>query len=245
MGDEGRTWTLRERLAGRVERWRRESERTRVRAWRRKLPAVDRVEVLSVHIPKTAGGTFGATLAKVYEDELAKDYGKYGEQPKTLEGVRVVHGHFPVMKYLPGCPDAKVIVWFRNPVDRIASYYHYWRRRTDTHGNPNHEKMLREGMSLVEFAEMDSVRFEVPRLYLRGFDLASAWFVGMTEHYEQDFLALKTTLGWPKVRVAPKNVAPSPAALSPEVRKKLEVLLEEEFALYRRAMEMRKSRPGA
>lgn len=89
------------------------------------------VELISVHVPKTAGTTFSTVLNQVYgEENIYLDYmgtrpGKYGLSKLPPE-IRVVHGHFLPFKYDHLYPQAKKIIWVRNPIYLVISLYFYW-----------------------------------------------------------------------------------------------------------------------
>ena len=217
-------------------------EQPRIRRWREGPGAASEGLILSVHVPKTAGSTFRFLLERLYGPGLALDYGVYGDPVGSLDGVRVIHGHFPVRRYLERYPGARVVTWLRDPVDRIASYYGYWLRNPDTEGNPNHRRMLDEKMSIVEFAEMEAIRDEVATVYFEAFDFADAWFVGLTEHFDEDLADLSRLLGWPSLTAPPRNVAPNPYPVAPEERRALERILAGEIALHRWALEVRARR---
>ena len=59
------------------------------------------VEIISIHIPKTAGKTFQKILQEIYADKLDPRHGRKHFFPKkilrnrlqTAPGITVVHGH--------------------------------------------------------------------------------------------------------------------------------------------------------
>ena len=108
--------------------------------------------LISCHIPKTAGIGFATALGEVFGDRFLWDEScatvieamnrdnrvplnsvpvrwldQY-ERP-NLRGLRCVHGHFPLRKYLPLAFDlANVfVVWLREPLERQISQYYYWK----------------------------------------------------------------------------------------------------------------------
>lgn len=106
--------------------------------------------ILFVHIPKTAGTSFRIGLEQVFgPHRLLLDYGPTA--PETDEAVRrlycqkpfrpaivsgiasekqsaVICGHFPVSRYLKIFPEATVISFVREPLQRCYSEYLQFRR---------------------------------------------------------------------------------------------------------------------
>ena len=190
------------------------------------------LQLISVHIPKTAGSTFRTLLGRVYGARLALDYdGKVD----GLDSAEVVHGHFPATKYLKQFPDAKIITWLRHPVERVISYYYYW-LRVERHGNPNHDYFLDNKLSLLEFARFPSLRNEIMS-YFQGVDPERFFFVGIVERYESDVRKLAALLDWPEIPAVRENVTLDKPDVSLELREEIARLHGEEMALYRRFSE--------
>nr|MDJ0681015.1 hypothetical protein [Xenococcaceae cyanobacterium MO_167.B52] len=74
------------------------------------------VEILSVHIPKTAGTAFWRVLTQVYNaDDIYHDMGAKSCEPTDsfLQKITVIHTHYSLKKYQGYFPNAKKIVWLR------------------------------------------------------------------------------------------------------------------------------------
>ncbi|MEG3889934.1 sulfotransferase family 2 domain-containing protein [Microcoleus sp. Z1_A1] len=95
------------------------------------------IEIISVHVHKTAGGTFGRALKQVYgELQVFSDY-----QGENLESslaklfvqpqVKVIHGHFAARKYKGYFSSAKRIIWLRNPIIQFISGYFFWKSQPE------------------------------------------------------------------------------------------------------------------
>ncbi len=174
------------------------------------------VELLSLHVPKAAGTSFRGVLQAVYgENAVWSDYGQYVEDPELLfrkdpdlarrialdrlhglDGrVRVIHGHFPLGKYGLLPPGVKRITWLRHPLARLASHYYFW-LTTDRHGNPVHDQLLDQNLSLIQFARLPAMRdFMLGNLF-QGADLVDLDFIGMQEYYDEDLADLALLMGW-------------------------------------------------
>jgi hypothetical protein len=191
------------------------------------------IDVISVHIPKTAGTSFrralehayppGAVLSD-YQDHLDDPLHPFHTDPPAWEAtaaafvhgiappIRVVHGHFSAVKYHRAFPAARWITWLRHPVARLASHYYFW-KTFPIAAAPHHPLLppIQQGrMSLAEFAEVPVVRDLARQHYLRGLDLSDFAFVGLQEHYAADLAALGKLFGWRAAPVATENRNPEP-----------------------------------
>jgi hypothetical protein len=167
--------------------------------------------LVSLHLPKTAGTSFAAALAAAFPERF---HAEYVDQPmqypawrRRLRAVRLgvagdvardagidcVHGHFLALKYRLGARGRplRFITWLREPVERLASHYHFWRRDYDGQdpSQPLRNRMLAEDWSFERFALGPEMR-NVYRQYLWGVDPRSFAFIGITEHYEAHLGAL-------------------------------------------------------
>jgi hypothetical protein len=146
------------------------------------------LELISVHIPKTAGTSFAKVLKRHYAHQILFFYRRYlpnvdfmeklEENPET----RALRGHFPLRLFKEEYPDAKTVIWFRHPVERIISYYYYW-LSIEPPGNPNHDSFLTKNQSIVDLAKILSS--EVPS-YLEGYSVRKLDFIGVVEHFKED-----------------------------------------------------------
>lgn len=163
------------------------------------------MELISVHIPKTAGTSFRAVLEAEYGDDLAPVYGDIGVDGRAH---RAVHGHFSPSQFWSAGRGAKLVMWLRDPAERIASYYDFW-RTAEPHGNPNHDEFLASDMTLAEFAAWPPIRDEFAQKYVEDLSPADVDFVGISERYAADLSRLAALLGWRTGGVAERtNVTP-------------------------------------
>ena len=169
--------------------------------------------------------------------------------------IHALHGHFPVSLFAGRYPAAKTVVWLRNPVDRIISYYGFWTRLAP-HGNPEHDRFLLDKPSLPEFAR--ARRSEVLD-YLDGKDITDFDFVGVVEHFEEDVRRFE---GWlhsnlkgaapglvfqfwdsiigQKRRVPQTNTSQKRLDVSDEMRSRIASVVEDEIKVYLKALDCRR-----
>jgi hypothetical protein len=160
---------------------------------------------LFVHLPKTAGTSFRVAIENLFGAErVAYDYTPEARETndfvvehyyerKDLEELRahlmsmravILGGHFAYRRYASILPPSRVITFLREPVARVVSEYHHFRRT----------KGLRD--SLLEFASREMRRNLQSRM-LQGAELEAMAFVGITEEYEQSLHRLCDRLNWP------------------------------------------------
>ena len=104
------------------------------------------------------------------------------------DGIQCIHGHFLPLKYRwQGRQQSRqFVIWLRDPIERLASHYHYWRRNyRPEQAGPLRIRMVEEDWSLERFCfcrEMRNLYSE----FLWGFPYGRFDFVGIVENYESD-----------------------------------------------------------
>lgn len=197
------------------------------------LEITDVVQILliSVHLPKTAGSSFRASLKLHFGDSMALDY---ADRPLNhpplirnaiaLKGsiqalrsnhsndasIACVHGHFMPVKYrwLRTPERKKFAVWLRDPIERLASHYCYWLKdyNSETAGSLR-VRVVEEAWSLERFCFSK----EMQNLYCKffwGFPISRFNFVGITENYESDLSYFSTSVLGSPLSVEVSNVNP-------------------------------------
>ncbi|MEM7142844.1 MAG: hypothetical protein AAF548_17605 [Actinomycetota bacterium] len=159
----------------------------------------------------------------------------YGDIGVDGRAYRAVHGHFSPSQFWSAGRNAALIMWLRDPAERIASYYDFW-RSSAPHGNPNHDEFLASEMSLVEFAAWEPIRSEFEQKYADGLSPDAFDFLGVTERYDADLPRLADLLGWRTAGAASRvNVTPGERAeLDPATRAEIESHHGVELDWYRR-----------
>lgn len=217
----------------------------------------NRLELISLHIPKTAGTSFRNTLCEVYgtdevvrlDIELESGVTKIREQIYTSRQLpsetKVIHGHFSLNlleNRFSLDPDIPRITWLRDPVARVISNYYYLSKRLaeeleeEKKGLNILRKMQR---SLEEYARFEPNRNRMSK-FLAGKELEDFFFVGIVEHYEADLQTLSKRLAWEKQPVfhynATGNGKPN---VSEDVQELIGSLNQEDVAIYKRAIQLR------
>lgn len=206
------------------------------------------VDIISIHIGKTAGTAFRRVLSQVLgQENVLWDYAPYPYQPPAplADNIRAIHGHIPARKYIEHFPDAKWIVWLRHPVFRLISEYFFAQIYKDTH-NPLHVELVEKKLGLLEFAEQPSAQ-NIQSRQVKGKALSEFYFVGVQEFYAEDLAELKENIGWPEFEVTAENTNPHPSyyqdlqeiVSEPSLTKQLAVWNQEDMELYQEALNLR------
>lgn len=224
--------------------------------------------LVSLHLPKTAGTSFAAALAGGFAGGYRTDYADLPmQQPRWarrrqalagarrlragggLRGVRCVHGHFLALKYrlaLAG-GGARFVTWLRDPVERLASHYQFWRRdyAGDDPAQPLRNRVVAEDWTFERFALGRELR-DVYAEYLWGVPLSRFEFVGITERYDEDLEAFaRRYLDGGATGVTVAHALANPARgdgryrIDPGLRRRIEAHHARDVALYRQALARR------
>lgn len=217
-------------------------------------PKESKIEIISVHVPKTAGTTFRKALVNAYGKEgVLWDYNKEKVEKILLEvnpkKIQAIHGHFKVQKYEDRFPEAKRIIWIRDPLKRlISNYWHLVTYFQKTKIIVN--EMELEKQKLLNYAKKPRIRNFMSRHFKKR-KLKDFWFVGITEFFEEDLTEIQTLLGWAELKIIKTNKHKYPtryrafvkAVLSDsEMLEQLTFLNRKDIKLYEKALKMRQKR---
>lgn len=220
------------------------------------------VELISVHIPKTAGTSFFSTLQNVYgedavqrvdirpgdEKSLAKRAAAR-ENPKVLsDSIKVLHGHFTyhdVKEFYGLEGDIPVITWIRDPAERLISDYYYLSkvlRSMIPQDHKNAKLINRMEKSLIEFARSDKNRNRITT-FLSGVALKDFDFVGIKEKLEEDIEDLAYLLEWDKYEIFHHNInSPHKKEVDKALKEEIAELNRDDVDLYEEALRLRQER---
>jgi hypothetical protein len=221
--------------------------------------------MVSVHLPKTAGTSFRATLEENFGTRLKKDYedlplhkGNYERNLASIEAatksyminlddVACIHGHFLPVKYLLLRDRAAMIfvTWMRHPVDRVVSHYEFWKREyNESTAGPLHRKVVVEGWSLRDFCLSEEIRNLYDK-FLWAFPIEYFNFIGIVEFYEIDHAYFVKNYLNVNTAAERRNAAPSRnhlAELDSGFRREIEAFHGADIKLYNTALAIRDKR---
>ena len=210
------------------------------------------IELISVHIPKTAGTAFRHVLTDIYGlNGVLGDYPPdciHSPEKSISKEIKVIHGHFEPSKYRGYFPTAKRIVWLRHPLFRLISEY-FFAKTIEDRNNVIHAQLLDGNLSILEFARIEQMKNFLSQK-IKGMQLAQFDFVGIQEFYIQDLIDLKNMMGWRNFQPIVKN-----DNRYPQYQKCLQEILNdatlvnalaklnrEDLELYREALQIRAKR---
>ncbi|HWB61036.1 MAG TPA: sulfotransferase domain-containing protein [Chthoniobacteraceae bacterium] len=221
--------------------------------------------IISVHLPKTAGTSFQATLEAHFGETLLKDYAdlpintppeernraalenSVKNAMRDFAGIECIHGHFLPLKYVTVSArlDARFVAWMREPVDRVVSHYHFWRNFHDpSSAGRLHNQVVAEDWSLERFCLGPEVR-NIYSQFLWGFPLSNFDFIGITEYYAEDLdWFARRYLGGPAVAASLNRAKPGAkvAEIDGALRRKIEEHHAEDVGLYQSGLARRAAR---
>jgi len=226
-----------------------------LRSRRKETP---KIELVSIHVPKTAGTSFYKTLREVYgagvtiafrRGNLARAINRFGSLENSLTGEKkVLHGHLYYAEVAPILQhhEANLIAWVRNPVDRVISNYRFFKAGLEApyRNLKNYElNKHRKNESLETYVKKEENR-NVMAKFLSGTDVDELFFVGVQEHYAEDLARLGNRLGWPAVEAVHLNKYTAKEQGGndddPATRRMIAELNQDDVALYEKALKRRK-----
>ncbi|MEL6973549.1 MAG: sulfotransferase family 2 domain-containing protein [Bacteroidota bacterium] len=176
------------------------------------------MNIISIHIPKTAGTSFYHILSQVYGDRLSlslkrrdikelKQGGKWGTSPSPTS-YDVLHGHFRYDEIIGRITaETKLICWLRDPLQRLISNYHFFKMLCVTpQRNPANyaRRKHRANEALETYAarpgNQNRICEFIGETNLHHFD-----FVGQVETFTKDIQRLSKLLSWPEVYIPYHN----------------------------------------
>ncbi|MCF8238484.1 MAG: sulfotransferase family 2 domain-containing protein [Saprospiraceae bacterium] len=213
-----------------------------------------RLELISIHIPKTAGTSFYAILQDIYgkshsievkREQARANAGKF--QRFLLPEHLVLHGHFHFeeVRNLFDPSRVRLVTWLREPVNRVISNYYFFNRKVNE--DPNHSEWHRRDEPLEVYAHYEENRNRMTK-FLDGIALEDLFFFGIQEHFEEDVALLRKKMGWPDVQIRSENTNQAYQSQFPPVSADLKEQIRawnvSDVQLYERALELRRMEDG-
>ena len=172
------------------------------------------VKLLSYHLPKTAGTSLYLALEEAYGlPHVKRIYDPKDHEPLTAgkpfwvnKTTHVLHGHFrPHPNHIFQFPNAKRIIWVRDPITRCWSLLRHWLRLQ--HGKRYErfkEKYIHTGKetpeALFDFLVHDEEFSDIRLMYqsfMKNVQGNHFDFVGQAEHFNAELERLSTLLQKP------------------------------------------------
>lgn len=224
--------------------------------FRRSDKSKTELELISIHIPKTAGTSFRNILKEVYgsKNVVRLDIPNNVElnskefKDKSLDpDIKVIHGHFSYKRLTKAFEIPKeipVITWLRDPAIRVISNYYYLdmilRKELDEE-RKGLNILLKMEKSLLEYASTKVNRNRIWK-FMKGIDLEELFFIGLTEHYNEDLEHLGQLLGWKKYKIYKHNPTADKPEVDQETIERIKELNSEDYKIYNRALQLREER---
>jgi len=172
-----------------------------------------KVEFICIHINKTGGKSFRKVLKKQYGNGYYRINLKNSREvlkPAQLikrqqiienipDHVIALHRHFLYIDVEPlvKSTGAKLIVWLRNPVDRLVSQYYFVRRKIIKDKKKEYRINMNPDVTLTDFANQKTKKNVISKI-LEGLNLSDIFFIGFLEYFKEDLNELGELLGWGK-----------------------------------------------
>ena len=117
-----------------------------------------------------------------------------------------IHGHFVAHTLAERYPDALLITWVRDPVERVASSY-YHRLRSPDWRHPVSIELHAKKLTLVQYAGLELVRNETTRFFgeMRPENFA---FIGLVEDFDASIDRFFAQFKLPRLPVPRENTNP-------------------------------------
>jgi hypothetical protein len=182
--------------------------------------------LISVHFPKASGSSFRIALERALGREAV--LGSYDcdpidpanpmwidpdwflrRRPRDVKPFAVVHGHIPIVKY-GLLPSAHRVVMLREPVENLISIYYYWKSlfATEFTSHAVFEFVKNQRLSLLEMAEIPSLRRLMSRTYFGGYDMGRFDVIGTYDNRIAFVEAVSKLIGVPLAAHIRENVTP-------------------------------------
>jgi hypothetical protein len=220
--------------------------------------------IISVHIPKTAGTSFGLALKDSFGERLKLKYGDrlfnmpvfernknallaaLENSDTNYENVDCIHGHFLPVQFLllKELQTLTFVTWMRNPVERIISDYYHTLRSINEHSSPLQQRIIKEKWSLKKYCLCEVFR-NVYSQFLWGFPLENFDFIGITEYYSFDIKYLSNIFLGTQLGLYHENVNKTGNGnycIDKSLKREIESFHARDMALYHKALQIRNER---
>ena len=192
--------------------------------------------ILSIHIPKSGGTSFGHLLESTFGARLLRDYGDRvglnspeenrrraariaearGRREELLRDYDVIHGHYTTDEYAGLFSNARFVAFFREPCQQTMSQYEYFLRHPEI-DNPAvklfHEVRATRAQFIAGGGNQQAV-------YLGTMELNEFAVVGLMEQCERSVALFEAVFGRkllrePRMRTRTRTARANPMRLIP------------------------------
>jgi hypothetical protein len=222
-------------------------------------------------MPKAGGASirtilkikFGSSYRDDYDDiplnktasDRLQDVQEFQDKNSTLQklkflitNTKCIHGHFLPAKYKSLISNDKVVFvsWFRDPLERLASHYHYWQRAYNTETSAFlHRKVVEEKWSFEAFCFSPEMQ-NIYALFLQDFPIERFNYIGLTEYFSEDLQIFNSTyLGIDNLQIPHENLnveKKSAYYTDPKFMSKLQAHHALDYTIYNYAVRLRSER---
>src|SRR5579872_3155495 len=172
--------------------------------------------IVSIHVPKTAGSSFGISLKAACGERLSFDYGDWAgfnspeaiahraaraaetraRRDDLLEHFDVIHGHFVADKYLDLFPQTDFIAFLRDPYQQAVSNYFFLLNNPQLQHHHPAVKVFHE-LKMTIFDYLSWTDMASPQTaFLGSLPVESLAMVGLTEEYMRSVALFNRTFGY-------------------------------------------------
>jgi len=227
--------------------------------------------IISIHMPKTAGSSFGVILKEKFGENIKYDYGflplesnlfnrilissylrakvyRQFNNTNHFNNIECIHGHFMPFRFgfLLNKKNVNFITWLRDPIEHLISgYNHYKYREPHNMYALFHRKFQHNNWSLEEFCFRKEVQNYYTKYFWR-FPVEKFSFIGITEHFSEDCKYFTQEFLGLNIDQVPFENITSPEKKNnldnPNLVKKLKEFHKKDYELYNCALNLRQKR---
>jgi hypothetical protein len=213
--------------------------------------------IVSIHVTKTAGTSFGAALKREFGDRFMhddEDWAGYrspeadvrraanaarmrNRRDELLQRFDVIHGHFVPDKYAGLFPRTDFVAFFRDPFQQAVSHYEFLRRLPPT-DHPIARAFEEARMTIEDFVVWEATKNPQAQL-IGGFAVEDFAMVGLTEQFARSVALFNDLFGCRLDCEVSENTNPARAdsgyQIGEELRAHIAQHRAEDIDLYHRA----------
>jgi hypothetical protein len=214
-------------------------------------------QFLFLHIPKTAGTTFRHMLTKHFDKEdvyptdfhLMINNGKYIKQKILIENRKdllqkpLIMGHYNVRLIPHLKPEAKTIIFLRDPLERIKSHVKHIIQKEPNFQDGDPNKIIEARFEMLTNLQARILGFTKRRPNLPEVleNLEKITFIGLTEDFDTSIKKINKQFGWQlEYNNEKKNTSSKQINLkiTPDIITQIQEKIQPEIAAYNRAKEI-------